>query len=260
MIKFTTLRFACDTCGARILKIELYRTFFAIQKEHWWFVTKKDIVLNMIDRFLSKNFSNKVLDIGCGSGLMLNVLEEVGETFGMDMSDEAISFSKEIFSGKVEKGMLPDQIPYEDNFFNIITALDVIEHVDHDVDALVAMRSRLVSGGKAVITVPAYMFLWSAFDDMNEHKRRYTLRELDSKLVQAGFTIEKISYYNTLLFPIVFFIRMMNNILNRDGDSDLDLPIRPVNFVLKMIFGIEKHLLKIINLPFGVSILAVVKK
>lgn len=242
------------------MNIEMYRIFFKIQKKHWWFVTKKEIVLDTIDRYLSRKADIKVLDIGCGSGLMLNALEAVGQTFGMDMSDEAINFSREIFDGQVEKGLLPDQIPYNENFFDLITALDVIEHVDQDVESLRAMRSRLVSGGKAVITVPAYMFLWSAFDEMNEHKRRYTLTELNTKLVQAGFAVEKISYYNTLLFPVVWAVRMLNNILKRNGASDVDMPSAPLNFVLKNIFNMERYLLRILNLPFGVSILAVVRK
>jgi SAM-dependent methyltransferase len=242
------------------MNIDMYRIFFEVQKKHWWFVTKKEIVLDTIDRHLNKQGDTKVLDIGCGSGLMLNALEDIGQTFGMDMSDDAISFSKEIFNGKVEKGFLPDQIPYEENFFNLITALDVIEHVDRDIDSLKAIHSHLVSDGKAVITVPAYMFLWSKFDELNEHKRRYTLTELNAKLVQAGFTVEKISYFNTLLFPIVFVVRMLNNVLKRDGSSDIDMPSWPLNLALEKIFGIEKYLLKFISLPFGVSVLAVVRK
>lgn len=202
----------------------------------------------------------KVLDIGCGSGLMLNALDEVGQTFGMDMSDEAISFSKEVFDGRVEKGALPDQLPYQENFFDLITALDVIEHIDNDTDSISAIRALLAPGGKAIFTVPAYMFLWSAHDEMNQHKRRYTLPELNEKLVQSGFTVEKITYYNTLLFPVVFVVRMLNNILQRDGSSDTDMPGRLMNDILKKIFGFEKYLLRYFNLPFGVSILAVVKK
>jgi 2-polyprenyl-3-methyl-5-hydroxy-6-metoxy-1,4-benzoquinol methylase len=242
------------------MNIDMYRIFFDIQKKHWWFVTKKKIVLDTIDRHVTKRASAKVLDIGCGSGLMLNALEDVGRTFGMDMSDDAIGFSREIFSGKVEKGFLPDQIPYEENFFDLVTALDVIEHVDRDIDSLKAIRSRLISDGKAVITVPAYMFLWSTFDEMNEHKRRYTLTELNTKLVQAGFIVEKITYFNTLLFPVVYIVRKLNNFLKRDGASDVDMPNGPLNFVLKGVFGIEKYLLRFVNLPFGVSILAVVRK
>jgi len=191
---------------------------------------------------------------------MLTALDDVGQVYGMDMSDDAINFSKQVFNGKVEKGSLPDHIPYDDGFFDLITALDVIEHVDRDIDSLKAMHSLLVPGGKVVITVPAYMFLWSSFDEMNEHKRRYTRKELETKLVQAGFTVEKLTYYNTLLFPIVFVVRILNNILKRDGASDIEMPSRPVNFVLEKIFGIEKYLLRFVSLPFGVSVLAVVRK
>lgn len=241
------------------MNIAMYRKHFEIQKKHWWFVTKKSIVLDAINRYLGNISNGKVLDIGCGSGLMLNALDGVGKTFGMDMSEDAINFSREIFSGKVEMGVLPDQVPYEKRFFDLITALDVIEHIDRDTDSLATIRSLLVSGGTAVITVPAYMFLWSSFDEMNEHKRRYTLAELQEKLVKVGFKVEKISYYNTLLFPVVFAVRMLNNIMKRDGASDIDMPSKPVNFILEKIFGIEKSLLKFVNLPFGVSILAVVK-
>ena len=91
------------------MNIDMYRIFFKIQKKHWWFVTKKKIVLDMVDRYFTKSENAKVLDIGCGSGMMLNALEDVGQAYGMDMSDEAINFSKEIFDGTVEQGALPDQ-------------------------------------------------------------------------------------------------------------------------------------------------------
>jgi len=242
------------------MNIELYRIFFQIQKRHWWFVTKRKIVLNIISRHFTSRPESKVLDIGCGSGLMLNTLQDVGQTYGMDMSDEAINFSKEIFTGEVKKGALPEQIPYEEAFFDLIIALDVIEHIDRDIDSLKAIRSCLATNGKAIFTVPAYMFLWSPFDDLNEHKRRYTLNELNAKLVQAGFTIEKISYYNTLLFPIVFAVRMFNSFFKRDGASEIEMPSRVINILLTRIFGLEKYLLNHINLPYGVSIIAVVKK
>jgi SAM-dependent methyltransferase len=242
------------------MKIEMYRIFFEIQKKHWWFVSRKNIVLDFVHRYLPEGDQVKVLDIGCGSGLMLNDLAKTGQTFGMDMSDEAISFSKEIFDGRVEKGALPDQVPYQEDFFDLITALDVIEHIDDDIGSISAIRALLAPGGKCIFTVPAYMFLWSAHDEMNQHKRRYTLPELNEKLVQAGFTVEKISYYNTLLFPAVFLVRMLNNVLQREGASDTDMPGSAMNYVLKKIFGIEKYLLKYFNLPFGVSVLAVVRK
>lgn len=239
---------------------EFYRKFFEVQKKHWWFVSKKKIVLDFIDRYVSTNDNHKILDIGCGSGLMLNALEQIGDTYGMDMSDDAINFSKEIFSGTVKKGMLPDNIPYDEEYFSLVVALDVIEHVDDDRASLTAIRSHIAEGGQAVISVPACMFLWSEHDVLNEHKRRYTLEELKGKLIDAGFTIEKISYFNTFLFPLISLVRMMNNLLKRKGASEIDLPHPAINYIVEKIFSLEKYFLRIMNFPIGVSVLAVVRK
>ena len=239
---------------------QFYRKFFEVQKKHWWFVSKKKIVLDFIDRYVSTNDNHKILDIGCGSGLMLNALEQIGDTYGMDMSDDAINFSKEIFSGTVKKGMLPDNIPYDEEYFSLVVALDVIEHVDDDRASLTAIRSHIAEGGQAVISVPACMFLWSEHDVLNEHKRRYTLEELKGKLIDAGFTIEKISYFNTFLFPLISLVRMMNNLLKRKGASEIDLPHPAINYIVEKIFSLEKYFLRIMNFPIGVSVLAVVRK
>ena len=237
-----------------------YRKFFEVQKKHWWFVSKKKIVLDFIDRYVSTNDNHKILDIGCGSGLMLNALEQIGDTYGMDMSDDAINFSKEIFSGTVKKGMLPDNIPYDEEYFSLVVALDVIEHVNDDRASLTAIRSHIAVGGQAVISVPACMFLWSEHDVLNEHKRRYTLEELKGKLIDAGFTIEKISYFNTFLFPLISLVRMINNLLKRKGASEIDLPHPAINYIVEKIFSLEKYFLRIMNFPIGVSVLAVVRK
>lgn len=238
-----------------------YRIFFQVQKKHWWFVTKKKIVLDLIQHYvLAQDGGLRILDIGCGSGLMLNALEQVGETSGMDMSDEAIGFSREIFGGTVKKGFLPGNIPYDNEYFGLVTALDVIEHVEDDRSALKAIHAKMVPGGQAIITVPACMFLWSEHDVLNEHKRRYTCSELREKLIEAGFTVEKISYFNTFLFPAISLVRLINNVLKRKGGSDVDLPSPIVNYVLEKIFSAEMFFLRFMDFPIGVSVLAVVRK
>jgi len=242
------------------MNIQMYRIFFEIQKKHWWFTSKKAIILETIARYTNLNPSSTILDIGCGSGLMLNALEGLGNTSGMDMSDDAIQFRQEIFRGGIRKGYLPDNVPFPENQFDLITALDVIEHIDDDVQSLKTIKELLTATGTAIITVPAYMFLWSHFDEINEHKRRYTLTELKNKLEQAGFRIEKISYYNTFLFPIAYVVRKLNNFLGRNGVSDIEMPSDIMNNLLRRVFSSEKSLLRYCNFPFGVSVLAVVKK
>jgi SAM-dependent methyltransferase len=242
------------------MHINLYRTFYELQKKHWWFASKKAIILEAIKYHANLNDESTILDIGCGSGLMLNSLSELGITLGMDASDEAIKFSQEIFQGTVCKGQLPSDVPFSKNQFDLITALDVIEHIDADLQSLKTVQSLLTENGVAIITVPAYMFLWSHFDELNHHKRRYTVRELKIKLKNSGFKIKKISYYNSFLFPIIYFVRKFNNLIGRDGNSDLVIPGKFVNFILKKILSSEKYPLRFFDLPFGVSILAVVSK
>jgi SAM-dependent methyltransferase len=238
-----------------------YAIFFEVQKKHWWFVAKKKIVLDHIQRFLSPQFGDlEILDIGCGSGLMLNSLEKIGKTSGMDMSDDAIAFSQKIFSGTVKKGLLPNNIPYDKESFSLITALDVIEHVEDDRATLKAIWERLEYGGRAVITVPACMFLWSEHDVQNEHKRRYSLTELRIKLLEIGFKIDKISYFNTLLFPLIATARIIHNIFKSTKGGGIDLPSAPVNFILEKIFSLEKFILRFVDMPIGVSVIAVVRK
>lgn len=242
------------------MNLEMYRLFAAVQQQHWWFVTRKQIVLDVIARHVRTTGDTRVLDVGCGAGLMLNPLRAFGETCGMDNAETAIELCREIFDGTVRIGQLPDQIPYAEASFQVLTALDVIEHIDDDIESLKAMRNRLAPGGMAVITVPAYMFLWSEFDEINEHRRRYTRGELAMKLRTAGFRIEKLSYFNTLLFPLAWAVRLRNRWLKRSGAAELELPNRWVNLLLGSIFGLEKYLLRFTSLPFGVSILAVVRR
>jgi len=238
----------------------MYQKFHEVQKKHWWFRVKKNIVMDYVKRYISSNKCRKVLDVGCGSGLMLDGLQQIGEVSGVDQSGEAVLYSKKNYLGKVKIGSLPNEIPFNDNYFNLITALDVIEHIEDDINSLRKIRDLLVDGGISIITVPAYMFLWSEFDELNMHKRRYTKNELIRKLEISGLKIIKISYYNTFLFPMIFIIRKAKKILKISSTNELKIPNPYLNKLLESIFMMEKFYLKIFSFPFGTSIIAVVKK
>ena len=238
----------------------LYRELYDLESKHWWFVAKKKIVLSLMEKYINYDKSNKILDAGCGSGLMLNDLREFGQVYGMDYSKEAIKFSKLIFDGEVRQGYIPRNIPYNKSYFNGIIALDVIEHIENDQEALIDLKEHLTDNGVCVITVPAYMSLWSNHDVVHQHKRRYKLSELKEKILCAGFKIEKISYYNSILFFPIFIIRQMHKLFKIENGSDAEMPNILVNFVLKHIFSFERYILRSFNMHFGVSIIAVVKK
>jgi SAM-dependent methyltransferase len=242
------------------MDIDLYSTHFAVQKKHWWFVAKTQIVVDAIARYIRPIETNRILDAGCGAGLMLSSLEKYGQTYGMDISPEAIAFCRVNFKGQLEQGYLPDNVPYKNVQFDLITSLDVIEHIDDDVNSLKTLNSLLSPRGKLILTVPAYMFLWSHHDEINHHKRRYSLGELRNKLEIAGFKLEESTYFNTLLFPLIWLIRVKDKLLSSKSGNELDIPSPPVNFLLKKIFGFEKYLIRFLGLPFGVSILIVASR
>lgn len=238
----------------------LYKELYDLEKKHWWFIGKRKIVLSLMRKYLNYDVSNKILDAGCGSGLMLNDLKEFGQVYGMDYSEDAIKFSKLVFDGEVKQGYMPENIPYDKNYFNAIIALDVIEHIEEDGLALKDLNAHLAHNGICIITVPAYMSLWSNHDVVHEHKRRYTLSELKEKISSAGFKIEKISYYNSTLFIPIFIVRKIHNLLKMDSGSDAEMPNKFINFILEKLFSFERHILKVFNMPFGVSVIAVVRR
>lgn len=239
----------------------LYKEHFDLQEKHWWFVSKKKIILDYVKEILNNKQNPRILDAGCGPGLMLNDLSKFGKLSAMDFSNDAIEFCKSKVPCDLKQGWFPDNVPFENNKFDLIVCLDVIEHIDDDKNSVKALHNLLVSGGRMIITVPALMSLWSKWDEVNEHKRRYNKQEFESVLLANKFKIEKISYYNSLLFPVVFLIRWINTTFKLNSkNSDTDLPGKLVNSILTKIFSFESYLLKMLNFPIGVSLIAIVQK
>lgn len=234
---------------------QLYKKFYEIQSKHWWFRAKKDIIFDVIAQL---NLSTKldILDVGCGSGLMLLDLSKIGKVYGMDSSVEGLQFCKEIYSGRLELCHLPENVPYSNNSFDLITMLDVLEHIDDDLNSLVSVRNLLKRGGILILTVPANMSLWSNFDVINHHKRRYEFKELTDIVEKSGFKVMKISYYNSFLYPLVIFKRKINNIFNLKSD-DLKIPPKFINNILFNIFKSEKYILRNMRMSFGTSLIMI---
>ncbi len=239
----------------------MYDYFYRIENKHWWFQSRREIILRLINKYYSKKADCKVLDIGCGTGSMLNYLFSYGEVQGIDCSKKAIDYSKKKSpNAKVSIGSLPYDLPREK--FDLILSLEVLEHVDKDDEALKSINNILKPEGTFILTVPANQFLFSAHDRINLHKRRYSLKELKLKLEKAGFEIKKISYYNTFLFiPATLVILFKKIFDSKKPKSHFEkIPHFFLNGILKTIFSMEKHLLPSVNFPCGVSLIAVVSK
>ena len=159
----------------------------------------------------------RILDVGCGTGANLLLLSKYGDAEGVDISDDALSFCRERGLQKVTKGAA-EELPYADGLFDLITAFDVVEHLDDDVAGLKEMRRVLRPGGRVLLFVPTFMFLWGLQDDVSNHRRRYRLPELSRILEQAGFEVERTSYANiTFFLPILLDQKTYAADGNQDG-------------------------------------------
>lgn len=247
------------------MDISLYQDFYNLATKHWWFIARRRIVFSMIDRFLPGREQLKILDVGCGTGSTLKELEKFGYAIGVDISEEAVKFCKLRGCVNVYKVEEKKRLFFEDDTFDLITALDMIEHIDDDCAALAEYYRIIKKGGILLVTVPAYDFLWGPHDEVNDHKRRYIAKELRNKVEKTGFTVKKMTYFDTFLFLFFVLVRTghrVNKMVNSGYKARSDLKMRRpwINYLLKIIFSLEDPLLKKLNFPYGASLLCVAEK
>lgn len=236
---------------------DAYAKMADVEGTHWWFVARRKIVKKVIES-LHLPPSAKILEVGCGTGGNLDLLSCFGEVTAVEVDDGAIALAKERCIGRVVTGCLPDEVDLGDEEFDLIVLLDVLEHINDDVGSLVALRKKLKKEGRILITVPAFSFLWGEHDEFHHHVRRYRAGEIVSKLLDCGYELKYTSYYNTLLFPAVVAVRVVNKILGRRHVvDDLKVPRFFLNQLVEKIFSSERFLLPEIKLPFGVSIISI---
>lgn len=236
----------------------LYSDLYELEEKHWWHIAKREASLAILGKVLTKN-KIKILDIGCGTGKNVEVLGQLGPTSGIDISEEAIRFCKKrnlknIYLAGVEK------TGFRENYFDLVAMFDVLEHVEEKSSLLESARI-LKESGYLLVTVPAYMWLWSKWDDVLHHKRRYTKSNLMKVLKENGFKVVFTSYlYPHLVIP-VFFIRFLKSKLqSHEYESDFKMSSPFLNQVLLFIARIQIKLMQLIPLPFGTSIICLAQK
>ncbi len=238
---------------------EIYHEIALLEKDHWWYVARRKIIEKIISRLnLSKDCN--ILEIGCGTGGNLELLSRYGNIHAMEMDSDGIALANKHHITKVEYGKLPEYIPFKNKLFDFIIMLDVLEHIEEDKLSIKAVHERLKSNGIFVLTVPAFQFLWSFHDIIARHKKRYTQKDLCALLNKNGFSIIWSTYYNSILFPVIFFIRLWHRIIKKTGHSDNTMPSNLLNSILIKIFSSERFFFPLFSLPFGVSVLVVAQK
>ena len=238
-----------------------YEVVHELEQSHWFFVARRRILSRLLDDLLVGIDQPKILDVGCGTGATMGFLERYGEVTGIDVSPKAVDYCREQGRSRL---CLADgaSLPFADSSFDLVTALDLLEHLSNEAEGLQEIWRVLRFGGRTVLFVPAFMFLWSDFDRFSGHHRRYTRGQLAQRVQEAGFQVVKVSYFNTLLFPVIWGVRAARNVLGkrRPASSDLDLPSGGLNGVLARVFSLESGVIARGSLPFGVSLLCVARK
>jgi SAM-dependent methyltransferase len=267
-----------------------YGIMHEVEDSHWWFVGRRAILESFLleivktvapaSRPLSRERpasapedlsagraqnshrdggdTIRILDVGCGTGANLEMLAQFGAAEGVDVSDDALEFCRQ--KGlKVQKG-LAEEMPFADKSFEIVTALDVVEHLDDDIAGLKEMNRVMADDGRALIFVPAFMWLWGVQDDISNHRIRYTKKQIVERLEKAGFEIERATYANITFFAPVLAGRTIMKLTGLKPASENNINISALNGLFGKIFSAESVWLKRANIPFGVSIVIVAKK
>lgn len=232
----------------------------AVDEHHWWYRGRRRVIRAELDR-LTLEPGARVLDAGCGSGRTMQELVDYGRVSGIELDEGAAALARDRQLGEIAVGRL-EELPWPDDTFDLITCLDVIEHVPDDVVALSELRRVCRPGGRLLVTVPAHQALWSLHDEANHHYRRYSRATLRSAARRADWTIERLSAFNSLLLAPAAVVRVAQRRFGaHDGyTTDLDLGPAWLNDVLERPLAAEaRWLSRGRTLPVGLSLLALMR-
>ncbi len=231
------------------------------EQSYWWHLGRLEIIRTYVKR-ASRNMPNSaILNVGCGTGGTIDMLEQFGKVDNVDASDDAIAFVKSLGYRDIAKvdGIC---LPFKDKTYDIVGAFDVLEHIEDHKGALSEWRRVLKDDGAIVVTVPAYQWLWSEHDVSLHHRRRYTVKSLMAVAAEADLRPERKSYAISFSLPLVAGFRLASKILGTKSDSETSyVPVpRPINTFFTTLLKIEAKLHNRISLPAGTSVIAILRK
>jgi SAM-dependent methyltransferase len=228
------------------------------EDRHWWYRGRRG-VLEKVIADLPLPPHARILDAGCGSGRNMVELARRGSVTGVELSPTSVGLARSREAGEVVEGSVLE-MPFAEESFDLAVCLDVIEHLECDLDALRELRRVVVPGGSLLVTVPAYQWLWSGHDEINHHHRRYTRRSLQRAAQRAGWQQLRTTYFNSLLLPVAIVLRGLDRLSRKTTESSLDLwvPPEPLNWLLERPLALEAALIgRGGRIPAGLSLLAV---
>ena len=253
------------------MKHDYYKEYYELERNHWWFVAREGILTNYIQKLIDKGVlpssDLNILNVGCGPGRSSEYLSKFGKVTSVEYDKYCCEFASEKTGLEIINGSITE-LPFEDGTFDLVCAFDVIEHVEDDQLAVNELKRVVKDQSMVLITVPAFMSLWSHHDVINHHFRRYKLKEV-KKLFSDTNNGKMIfsTYFNTFLFPPIYIFRQLSNLFKtgekRTGSGSDFEAFTPgiTNTLLYRIMYFESKLVNSgLYMPFGVSILYLWKK
>ena len=238
--------------------------YHRVESEHWWFVARRNLVCALVSAY-ARSRASTILDLGCSGGVTIQQLVRSGFTNvgGLDISPAAIERCRQ--AGLTNLHAMDAQSPdLPDDTVDLIIASDVLEHLADEAAALRAWFRILRPNGVVLVFVPAFRFMWSPHDIVNQHYRRYRLPELEARLAAAGFETLRRSYWNFLIFPPAALVRLLQRLLPPIRGMihlELRIPPAPLNRALVALLRVENGLIrKGVRWPWGQSAMVVARK
>jgi SAM-dependent methyltransferase len=242
--------------GFQLMERIVYDRMAELDERHWWYRARRDILATLITRKIKLPADARILEIGCGTGHNLQMLARFGEVDGIELDGAARAVAERRLGRSIGASPLPELEGVPDAAYDLVAVLDVIEHVAEDRASLLTIARKLKPGGRILITVPAHQWMWSAHDEVNHHKRRYSARSLRELIEGAGLHVHLLSPFNALLFPLAAVVRLAGKLTGRESSDDA-LPPAPLNTLFEKLFGLERYAIGRAPFPPGVSLVAI---
>lgn len=241
---------------------DLERWTFEAEERHWWYRGRRLVLAAVLDG-LALPAGARFLDAGCGSGRNMADLALRGTVSGVELAPSSLEVARARGAGEVRAGSLEEPLPFGDASFDLAVALDVLEHLPDDALAWDELARVVVPGGRLVVTVPQYTWLWGEHDVVSHHHRRYTRDLLTTRAARAGWWPQRLTAFNSALLPAIAGARLLQRARRRAQPAD-DLARTPpgaVNDALERVLAAEAAWIRRgRDLPAGVSLLAVLRR
>lgn len=242
------------------MEISEYKNIFKSEETHFFYVGNHKVIISLVEKYAGRAGGLKILDAGCGTGLLAKKIKKYGDVAAVDISPYAVKLAK--IRGVPARQASVDKLPYKNNAFDLVVSVDVIYHrrVD-DKKALAEFFRALKPGGVLILRVPANKWLGTLHDEHVHTRERYSKENLKEKLESAGFEIEKLSFVNLSLVPLVLGRRVWEGIMKPRGSASAVSKFPWVlNSLLSFLLSLEAGFLREGNLPLGIGLVAVCRK